>query len=96
MSAIPPTLGFERATWSFFPTSNSKGAPDGIGGTVKRIADNLVMRGNDVTDGHTLFEKVSNSLKGVHIVEEDMERYATLLMDPLTPVPVTTTPGHRT
>ncbi|KAI4827689.1 hypothetical protein KUCAC02_031067 [Chaenocephalus aceratus] len=92
LSAIPPTLGFEKATWNFFPTSHGKGAPDGIGGTVKRTADNLVLRGNDVTDGHTFFEKVSNSLKGVqlhYIVEEDMERYDTLLIDPLRPVPST-------
>ncbi|KAK1905791.1 2-methoxy-6-polyprenyl-14-benzoquinol methylase mitochondrial [Dissostichus eleginoides] len=92
LSAIPPTLGFKKATWNFFPTSHGKGAPDGIGGTVKRTADNLVLRGNDVTDGHTFFEKVSNSLKGVqlhYIVEEDMERYDTLLIDPVRPVPST-------
>ncbi|KAJ4931272.1 hypothetical protein JOQ06_025569 [Pogonophryne albipinna] len=92
LSAIPPTLGFEKATWNFFPTSHGKGAPDGIGGTVKRTADNLVLRGNDVTDGHTFFEKVSNSLKGVqlhYIVEEDMERYDTLFIDPLRTVPST-------
>ena len=92
LACIPPTLGFENATWNFFPTSHGKGAPDGIGGTVKRTADNLVLRGNDVTDGHTFFEKVSNSLKGVqlyHIAEEDMQRYDTLLMHPLKQVPST-------
>ena len=92
LSCIPPTLGFERATWNFFPTSNGRGAPDSIGGTVKRTADNLVLRGNDMTDGHTFFEKVSNSLKSVqlyHIAEEDMERYDTLLMHPLKQFPST-------
>lgn len=53
-------LGFERGTWNFFPTSHGKG----VGGTVKRTADNLVLRGNDVTDGNTFFAKVSNSLRG--------------------------------
>ncbi|CAJ1066393.1 hypothetical protein KUCAC02_023480 [Xyrichtys novacula] len=92
LSSVPPTLGFERTTWNFFPTSHGKGAPDGIGGTVKRTADNLVLRGNDVTDGHTFFEKVSDSLRGIqlyHIAEEDMQRYDTLLMEPLKPVPST-------
>ncbi|XP_026051822.1 uncharacterized protein LOC113038532 [Carassius auratus] len=92
LSCIPPTLGFERATWNFFPTSHGKGTPDGIGGTVKRTADNLFLRGNDVTDGHTFFVKVSNSLKSIqlyHIAEEDMQRYDTLLMHPLKQVPST-------
>ena len=82
---------FARATWNFFPTSHGKGAPDGIGGTVKRTADNLVLRGNDMTDGHTFFEKVSNSLKSVqlyHVAEEDMQRYDTLLLQQDVGLPV--------
>jgi hypothetical protein len=85
-------LGFERATWNSFPTSHGKGAPDGIGGTVKRTADNLVLRGNYVTDRHTFFKKVSNSLKSIqlyHVAEEDIQRYNTLLMHPLKQVPST-------
>ena len=84
-------LGFERATWNSFPTSHGKGAPDGIGGTVKRTADNMVLRGNDMTDGHTFFEKVSNSLKSVqlyHVAEEDMQRYDTLLLQQDVGLPV--------
>ena len=48
VSEVPPTLGFSRTTWNYFPTSHGKGAPDGIGGTVKRTADSLLPRENDV------------------------------------------------
>lgn len=92
MSGIPPTLGFERATWSLFPTSHGKGAPGGIGGTVKRTADNLVLRGSDMANGNTFFEKVPKSLKGVqlyYVAREDMQRYDALLMQPLKQVPST-------
>lgn len=92
LSEVPPTLGFHRTTWNYFPTSHGKGAPDGIGGTVKRTADTLILRGNDVTDGKTFFEKILNSLNGVqlyHIEEEDMAKYDTLLMQQLKQVPST-------
>uniref|UniRef100_A0A1A8PVR2 Uncharacterized protein n=2 Tax=Nothobranchius rachovii TaxID=451742 RepID=A0A1A8PVR2_9TELE len=99
LSGIPSTLGFERATWNFFPTSHGKGAPDGIGGTVKRTADNLVLRGNDLTDGKTFLEKVSNSLRGIqlhYITEEDMQIYDALLIQPLKQVPLTRQIHQRT
>nr|XP_054592211.1 uncharacterized protein LOC129157084 [Nothobranchius furzeri]XP_054592212.1 uncharacterized protein LOC129157084 [Nothobranchius furzeri]XP_054592213.1 uncharacterized protein LOC129157084 [Nothobranchius furzeri]XP_054592214.1 uncharacterized protein LOC129157084 [Nothobranchius furzeri] len=92
LSGIPSTLGFEKVTWNFFPTSHGKGAPDGIGGTVKRTADNLVLRGNDLTDGKTFLEKVSNCLRGIqlhYITEEDMQIYDALLIQPLKQVPLT-------
>lgn len=92
ISEVPPTLGFSRTTWNYFPTSHGKGAPDGIGGTVKRTADSLLLRGNDVVDGKDLFEKISNSLNGVqlyHILEENLETYDTLVTQHLKQVPST-------
>ncbi|CAH2091997.1 unnamed protein product [Euphydryas editha] len=35
-------LGFEKSTWSFFESAHGKGAPDGIGGAVKRKLDKKV------------------------------------------------------
>lgn len=67
LSEVPLTLGFNRATWNYFPTSHGKGAPDGIRGTVKRTADRLVLHGNDITNGKELFEKISNRLNGVQV-----------------------------
>lgn len=92
LSEVPLTLGFNRATWNYFPTSHGKGAPDGIRGTVKRTADRLVLHGNDITNGKEFFEKISNRLNGVqlhYIEDEEMGKYVTLLTQPLKQVPST-------
>lgn len=74
---VTPTLGFEKATWNFFPTSHSKRASDGISGTVKEL---LMPWGNDVADRNTFFVHVPNSFKSVllqYISEEDVQRLDT-------------------
>ncbi len=43
---IVPTL--KIATWNYSAPGHGKGAPDGIGGTLKRIADDLVAQGVDL------------------------------------------------
>lgn len=89
MSHLPCTLGFGKATWNVFPTSHGKRTPDGISGTVKRTAHNLVLKGNDVADRNTFFVNVSNSLKSIqlcYIAEEDMQRA----------LKEANTPGHLT
>ncbi len=73
-----------------FPTSHGKGAPGGIGRTVQRTADRLVLHGNDVTNRKEFFEKISNSLNGVRLYYnegEEMGKYDTLHMQPLKQVP---------
>ncbi|KAI4811884.1 hypothetical protein KUCAC02_014755 [Chaenocephalus aceratus] len=40
--------GFKRGTWNFFEASHGKGAPDGVGGLLKRTADRLVSQGHDI------------------------------------------------
>lgn len=42
--------GFEKGTWNFFEANHGKGAPDGVGGVLKRIADDLVSKGTDIPD----------------------------------------------
>ena len=41
-------------TWNFSEAGHGKGVPDGIGATVKRLADCLVLRGHDVPDAATI------------------------------------------
>ncbi|XP_039478424.1 uncharacterized protein LOC120443585 [Oreochromis aureus] len=82
LSAIPPQLGFKNATWNFFPTSHGKGAPDGIGATVKRCADHTVLRGQDIVDGRAFYEMVSSRLSGVklhYVTTDDFQSYDTIL-----------------
>ncbi|KAM3616647.1 uncharacterized protein V6R79_021212 [Siganus canaliculatus] len=74
LCTVPPMLGFQRTTWNFFAKSHGKGAPDGIGGTVKRTADSLVLCGNDILDGKICHEMVGRSLCSTqlyYITEDD-------------------------
>ena len=103
LCSVPPTLGFKRTTCNFFPTSHGKGAPEGIGGTVKRTADSLILRGNDIVNGNIFHEMVGRSLRSTKlyiITEADMQPYDALLSQPLKPVPATkklhqVTPTHQ-
>ncbi|KAJ3613562.1 hypothetical protein NHX12_019809 [Muraenolepis orangiensis] len=45
-------------TWSLSWRCHGKGAPDGIGGTLKWSADRIVRLGEDVPDAFTLFQKL--------------------------------------
>jgi len=49
-------FGFTAATWNFTESGHGKGAADGIGGSIKRAADRLVARGNDITDADSLYK----------------------------------------
>ncbi|KAF6200319.1 hypothetical protein GE061_006622 [Apolygus lucorum] len=44
---------------------HGKGAPDGIGGTVKRTADKLVAQGNDILNVESFIEALSKKLENV-------------------------------
>lgn len=45
--------------------SHGRGAPDGIGGTVKRTEDSLLLPVNDVASGKTFYDRVGKSLKSI-------------------------------
>lgn len=86
LTAIPPRLGFKNVTWNFFPTSHGKGAPDGIGATVKRYADRLVLGGQDIVDGMAFYQLLSSRLSGVHlqyVTNDGFLTYDAVLAQPL-------------
>lgn len=56
MSSIPYTWGFKRVTWNFLECSHGKGAPDGVGGVLKRKADMHVLGGNDFQTPRDLYD----------------------------------------
>ena len=90
--SVPHALGFQRTTWNFFATSHGKGAPDGVGGTVKRTADRLVLQGNSIEDGKMFHDMVGRSLSTTQVYqisEGDMHKYDALLSQPLKPIPAT-------
>ena len=62
-STVLHQMGYHAATWNFFESGHGKGAPDGIGGSVKRQADSWVSSGVDLPSAQKLFDflKCGNS-----------------------------------
>lgn len=52
---------FKTATWNFTEAGHGKGAPDGVGGLVKRTADKLVAYGRDISDASELFKSLNEA-----------------------------------
>ncbi|CAK1603666.1 unnamed protein product [Parnassius mnemosyne] len=48
--------GFTYYTWSFFEAAHGKGAPDGIGGAIKRTLDAKIAQGKDIPNAETAFD----------------------------------------
>jgi len=49
------SIGFMNATWNFFEAGHGKGAPDGVGGALKRAADSAVATGCDIPDAGSFY-----------------------------------------
>lgn len=65
-------LGFTRGTWNMFESGHGKGAPDAIGGTLKRKADNIVNQGHDLPNAYSVYEVLSKESNiQLHFVDED-------------------------
>lgn len=55
--------------WHYLEVGHGKGAPDGVGGCIKRTADNIVARGIDIPDLNTLMEQLKINCKGIKILQ---------------------------
>lgn len=51
--------------WHYSEPGHGKGAPDGIGGCLKRTADNLVAHGKDLHNFSTLIRELQDNCKGI-------------------------------
>ncbi len=90
LSQVPFTMGFKHVTWNFSERSHGKGAPDGVGGAVKRTADKYVLRGSDLQSPRDFYQFLSSqtetSVKFKWIEESDIEAYDKLLPPSVKPV----------
>lgn len=90
LSTVPFLSGFKHVTWNYSEKSHGKGAPDGIGGAVKRDADLYVRRGGELQtplDLYKMLAKKSGSTITHHwINEESIQKYDELIPDNLTAV----------
>ena len=84
---------FKYATWNFTEAVPGKGAPDGIGATLKRTADQIVAHGIDITSALALHEQLKKteasiklfSLPSVEIEEAIEDEKAILKALPVVP-----------
>lgn len=63
--------------WHYSEAGHGKGAPDGIGGTLKRTADRVVAEGNDICNFDDLFTTLSQKIENIKLIEiqhENMSR----------------------
>ena len=83
MSSIPYTWGFKRVTWNFSERSHGKGAPDGVGGVLKRKADMYVLGGSDLQTPRDLYEYLQKSSETVTVMWIEEEKISN--MDEMVP-----------
>lgn len=57
--------------WHYSASGHGKGAPDGVGGCLKRTADKHVAKGNDVNNIDTFIECVHQDCKGIDVIKID-------------------------
>lgn len=60
MCEICTNTNFDLCTWNFWEAGHGKGAPDGIGGLVKRNCDRAVAMGKDVTDVEVFLNTINH------------------------------------
>lgn len=53
-------LGLTSGTWNYFEAGHGKGAPDGVGGALKRSADAIVANGTDVPDAASFYRLLAD------------------------------------
>ncbi len=58
-SNILAQRGIKMGTWNFHESGHGKGIPDGVGATVKRTADKIVLYGADITDARSLVDTIA-------------------------------------
>ena len=90
MSTIPFMLGFKKMTWNFSEASHGKGAPDGVGGAVKRLADEHVKKGGDIQKPEDLCQLLQSTASNIRYFwvsdKSDVSRYDESVPDNLPPV----------
>lgn len=67
---------FECGTWNYSESGHGKGAADGIGGSLKRMADRLVAQGRDIATPKSLFDSLNGQTKTnlFYITSEDISK----------------------
>ena len=79
MANVPFLLGFKEVYWNFSESGHGKGAPDGIGASVKQLADRVVLGGATIDNGQDMFNELQERTKvKLFYIPEDAETKVTL------------------
>ena len=57
------------ATWNFYESGHGKSVPDGVGGSLKRTANHLVLQGNDIIDASSFVKLLTRQGSVVFIYQ---------------------------
>ncbi|KAJ8926655.1 hypothetical protein NQ314_020957 [Rhamnusium bicolor] len=74
---IPMYLkNIQEISWNFTASGHGKGPMHGVGGTVKRKTDSLVLHGHDISSAETFINKVStdSSIKIWEVTSEEIQK----------------------
>lgn len=74
-SYLSEKLGVEILRWHYSESGHGKGAPDGVGGTLKRTADKLVGQGKDMSTFKVLVEELTNNCKGIKCIPVTVSQF---------------------
>ncbi|GBO14314.1 hypothetical protein AVEN_30117-1 [Araneus ventricosus] len=66
---LAPELGVDALNWHYTESGHGKGAPDGVGGCLKRIADSLVGRGKDMNNFNRLTDELAANSKKINVIK---------------------------
>ena len=91
LSTETHALGFDAATWNFFESGHGKGAPDAIGGALKRTAECMLNAGCDMQDANKLYNVLckESCVQIAYVSSEQVEAMDLLLPANLKPIPGT-------
>ena len=79
-------------SWNFSEAGHGKDAADGVGGVLKRTADDIISRGQDLPGAATLFHALVNtgtSVKLFPVLDSDVNEFSSKVPDNLLSVPGT-------
>ena len=83
LSSVPYTWGLKQITWNYSERAHGKGALNGVGGAVKRMADNHVHGGQDTQSPKDLYEFLARkevpNIKFKWIDEADIQVFDEML-----------------
>lgn len=81
-------FGFKSGSWNYFEASHGKGAPDEVGGALKRMANAQVAHGIDTPDAKTLFSllKEDSSVKLFFVSQSEIDEIQNIIPETLKPI----------